>query len=103
MQGKRKWENPRDEESEEVLGFSLRGRQGGPEGGRQQEWPEGCWRLPLDGWVLFPRMVVGTADFAVSSVVHVSVSEIAHPVFKSQWEKWERALSTHRQGCGGHA
>lgn len=50
---------------------------------------------------MFPRMVVGTADFAVSSVVHFSVSETAHPVFKTQWEKWERALYMHRQGWGG--
>lgn len=50
---------------------------------------------------MFPRMVVGTADFAVSSAVHFSVSETAHPVFKTQWEKWERALYTHRQGWGG--
>lgn len=34
MQGKRKRENPRDEEREEVLGFSPRGREGGLEGGR---------------------------------------------------------------------
>lgn len=50
---------------------------------------------------MFPRLVVGTADFAVSSVVHFSVSETAQPVFKTQWEKWERALYMHRQAWGG--
>lgn len=50
---------------------------------------------------MFPRTVVGTEDFAIAFVVHFSTSEIAHHVLKSHWEKWERALSAHRQGLWG--
>lgn len=47
---------------------------------------------------MFSRTVVGTGGFPLSSVVHLSVSEIAHRVFKNHGEKWERALSAYRQG-----
>lgn len=65
------------------------------------EMARGMLRLPLDGWVMFPRTVVGTGDFAISFLIHLSRSEIAHHVFKSHWEEWERASATHRQRLGG--
>ena len=40
-------------------------------------------------------------DFSLSFAVHFSTSETAHHVFKTHWDKWEGALSAHRQGLWG--
>lgn len=76
------------------------------EGGREWKWWEGWQRLPLDPPVMFPRELVDAGDFAFCFLIHFSMSETAHHDLKSPWEKWERAVSTHRQEPwrgGGHA
>ena len=54
---------------------------------------------------MFPRELVDAGDFAFCFLIHLSMSETAHHDLKSPWEKWERAVSTHRQepwrGVGG--